>query len=109
MKSQSYSFSEPFSGNHARIEQVEWEGNRIQIQYWLEPYFESTLSQTFALIPIGKMPVAEYRVEMRQLPRDHEFIEMGYERLDEDWSRKVLCKAFRFTVANKREQVAPTC
>ncbi|MCI0334546.1 MAG: hypothetical protein L0228_15115 [Planctomycetes bacterium] len=96
-------FSEPCGGNHVRIEQVERVDNHIEIQYWLEPYFERTLSQTFALIPLGKLPPARYDVEMRQLPRDHKYIRLGLNPTDEDWSAKVLCKPFKFVMADKRE------
>jgi hypothetical protein len=91
-------FSEPSGGNHVRIEIVERVANRIEIQYWLEPYFESSLTETFALIPIDKLGLGKYHVEMRQLPRDQKFIACGYDEIDEDWGQKVLCKPFSFAV-----------
>ena len=94
-------FSEPPGGNHVRIEQVQRDDNHIEIQYWLEPYTEQTVTQDLALIPLGKLPAGKYEVEMRQLPRDHIFIKLGYKPLDEDWSRKLLCKPFKFVVADK--------
>jgi len=96
-------FSEPYGGNHVRLEQVERKGDHIEIQYRLEPYFERTLSETFALIPLGKLPVGVYHVEMRQLPREQKFIELGFEPLNKEWSGKVLCKSFSFTVSEKGE------
>jgi len=96
-------FSEPHGGNQVRIEQVERQGDHIEIQYRLEPYFERSLSETFALIPLGKMTVGKYRVEMRQLPREQKFIHWGYQPLDKKWSCEVLCRAFNFIVTEKRE------
>jgi hypothetical protein len=96
-------FSEPSGGNYVRIEQVELEDDKVEIQYRLEPYMELALSTSFALVPLGQMPAGEYHVEMRQLPRDQKFIEMGYMEFDEDWSGGVLCKPFSFVVTKSRE------
>jgi hypothetical protein len=96
-------FSEPAAGNRVQIQQVKREVGRIEIQYRLEPYFESSLSETFALIPLGKMPVGEYRVEMRQLPLDKKYNKWERKPIDEEWSNKFLCKRFSFAVVRKRE------
>jgi hypothetical protein len=61
------------------------------------------VTETFALIPIGKLDVGEYRVEMRQMPREQKFVALGYDETDEDWSKKALCKPFSFAVKAKRE------
>ena len=96
-------FSEPYGGNFVRIRQVEQKGEHIEIQYRLEPYLERTLSETFALIPLGKLPAGEYHVDMCQLPSEQKFSKLGRKPVDENWSREVLCKPFSFTVAKKRE------
>jgi hypothetical protein len=96
-------FSEPAGGNYVRIEQVELEGDKVEIQYRLEPHMELALSTSFALIPLGKIPVGEYHVETRQLPREEKFIQWGYREIDEEWGREVLCKPFRFVVTTIRE------
>lgn len=91
-------FSEPVGENHVRIEQVVRKGKRIEIQYRLEPYLEKSISQTFALIPLGKLAEGAYQVEMRQLPRDKKYEKWPGTSVDEEWSRNYLCKAFSFSV-----------
>lgn len=96
-------FSEPAGGNHVRIQQVVRKGERIEIQYRLEPYLESYVSQSLALIPLGRLPIGKYHVEAHQLPREEKFSKWGLKLLDEEWSREALCKSFSFTISNKRE------
>jgi hypothetical protein len=96
-------FSEPYGGNFVRMRQGERKGEHIKIQYRLEPYLERTLSETFALIPLGKLATGEYHVGMRQLPSEQKFSKLGQKPLDENWSRDVLCKPFSFAVRETRE------
>jgi hypothetical protein len=97
-------FAGPAGGNYVRLEQVQRKGNLIEIKYRLEPYFEHALSETFALIPLGKLPIGEYKVEMLQLPRREKFIAWGLEPFDKAWSSEVLCKPFSLTIIPKEKE-----
>jgi hypothetical protein len=98
-------FSEPISRYAVQIRQVTRKDNVIEIQYELVPDTDRGSHVNFALIPIGKLPVGTYRVELRQLPRDLKpaEIKMGFKTLDEEWSRNFLSKPFSFIVTEKRE------
>jgi hypothetical protein len=96
-------FSEPVSGDRVHVRNVERRGHNIEVQYRLEPYFEKHLSSGLALIPIGKLPVGEYHVELHQLPREKKYVERGFKPLNEEWSRKFLCKPFSFSVTEKAQ------
>jgi hypothetical protein len=91
-------FSEPPRGNQVRILKIKQHDRHFEIQYRLDPDFVRNSIQTFALIPIGNLRIGEYRVEMRQLPREEKYVKLGYGSLDEEWSRNFLCKPFSFTV-----------
>ena len=94
-------FSEPTSGNHLRIKQVTRKDNQVEIQYQLEPFFESHLSEDFALIPLGELPVAKYHIDMKQLPLDPKFSKLGRKPIDEESTNNALCKSFSFSVPEK--------
>jgi hypothetical protein len=96
-------FSEPISGTHNNLRAVERRGNDIEIQYQLEPYNEGHLTFDMALIPLGKMPVGEYRVKFRQLPIGKEFLQRGYKPINEKWDQTLLCKPFTFRVDENDE------
>ena len=98
-------FSDPISRYLVQLQQVEREDNEIEILYQLKPGIGGRNYSNFALIPLGKLRVGEYRVEMRQLRRELNPIEtkMGFKPLDEEWSRNFLCKPFSFVVHKKRE------
>jgi hypothetical protein len=78
------------------------ECTKVEIQYSIEPEIEG-YRFNLALIPLGKLPVGEYQVEMRQLPLEltSNEVKMGFKSLDEEWSRNFLCKSFNFTIAEK--------
>lgn len=96
-------FSEPISRYPVQIRQVQRDGKEIEIQYELVPDLNKGSHINFALIPLGKLEVGEYHVQMRQLPRKLEpaEIQLGFESPDEEWSRDFLCKPFKFMVTEK--------
>jgi hypothetical protein len=107
-------FSEPAWDNHVRIEEVARLGDRVVIRYWLEQHVESREeSMNLALIPLGKLPVGEYSLELKQLPRKQKsiqfkienprpgrknFVELGVPSLNAEWSRRFLSKPFSFQI-----------
>jgi hypothetical protein len=93
-------FSEPISRYRVQIREVNRIGNEIDIRYELAPS-ESRQSYTnFAVIPLGKLSVGKYNVDIQQLPREQTVAEakLGRKPLDDEWSREFLCKPFSFHV-----------
>jgi hypothetical protein len=97
-------FSFPSDGYRVHLHQVNRRDDEIELQYQLEPYAERVLSISFALIPIGILPVGEYNVEMTQIPTKQEFVALGYKRIDENWTRQFLCKRFSFRVVEEHAE-----
>jgi hypothetical protein len=90
-------------GGRVVLQHVERKSKRIEIQYRLEPRILQGGRINLALIPLGKLPIGEYRVDTHQLPLDEKWIKAGLKAVDAEWSRKFLCKPFNFTVAEKYE------
>jgi hypothetical protein len=95
-------FSHTASGNRVHVRHVERTNREIMIQFRLMPYFEKNLSLSLALIPIGKLPAGEYRVEMVQLPVERKYVEMGIKPLDKNWAKMFVCKSFSFSVKDRK-------
>jgi len=102
-------FSEPLSRYQVQIREVKREDHEIEIRYELEQSISERMTGSsfvnFALIPLGKLPVGEFRVKMSQLPREltPDEIKVGFKPLDKEWSRNFLSKPFSFTVTEKLE------
>jgi hypothetical protein len=96
-------FSEFISRYPVQIREVERKDNRIEVQYELVPDINWSSHINLALIPLGKLPAGEYRIELRQLPRKLKPVEvkLGFQELDKEWSRNFLCKPFSFKVEAK--------
>lgn len=98
-------FSEPVSKYRVRVGQVARTDNEVRIDYQLEAGVYGQDYHNFALIPVGKMSIGKYQVNMRQLPHEQTPIEIkkGFKPLDKEWSNNYLSAPFRFSVAEKRE------
>jgi hypothetical protein len=98
-------FSEPISRYRVQIRKVSLKDNRVEIQYELQKDIGGTNFTNFALMPLGQLPVGEYRVEMRQVARDLQLaeIKMGFKPLDNEWANNFLCKPFEFAVSQKNK------
>lgn len=97
-------FSEPSAGNRVHLRSITRKDDHFVIRYRLEPYTEMVLSMGFALIPVGKLPVGKYRVEMVQLPAEQKFVDRGFKSLDIDWSAQLVCSSFTFSVVENEDK-----
>jgi hypothetical protein len=85
-----------FTGHYVHLQKVERRGNRVELQYGGERYFEKHRSPRLALIPLGKLANGKYRVEM---VLDKKFVDKG-SKASEGWS--TVCKTFSFIVKDDK-------
>lgn len=93
-------FSHPCS-YFFRLKQVERVGNVITVRYEFEPHYSPESTVHFALIPLGKLPIGEYKVKMEQLPMEKKWQQAGFLRVHSP--RKFVSVSFAFTVAEKQK------
>lgn len=84
-----------------RLKQVERDVNTITVRYQFEPHYSPESTIHFALIPLGKLPIGDYKVEMEQLPMEKKWQEAGFLRVHNARARKLVNLPFSFTVAEK--------
>jgi hypothetical protein len=77
-------------GSYVHIQEVHRDGSRIEIQYRFVPHRTREVTAHFAMIPLGKLPVGKYTVEILQKHR-------GETRGPKNWELRV-CKSFEFSV-----------
>jgi hypothetical protein len=96
-------FSHPCS-YFFRLKQVERDANTFTVRYQFEPHYSPESTVHFALIPLGKLPIGDYRVKMEQLPMEKQWQEAGFLRVHDARARNLVSLPFSFSVAEKPPQ-----
>jgi hypothetical protein len=95
-------FSYQFAA-YVNLVSIERHGKDIEIQYRFVRPTNKIQTAHLALIPLGKLPVGEYRVSIKQVPMVQELIDGGYKPIEpqylrEDWGRRFVCQPFSFSI-----------
>jgi hypothetical protein len=98
-------FSHP-SSYFFRLKEIQQEGGAITVRYQFEPHFSPESTVHFALIPLGKLPIGDYKVEMEQLPKEERFQEAGFLRVHDARESNLVSRPFAFAVKEKPPQPA---
>jgi len=95
------------SAYRVELEKVERSGSVINIRYRLAPYQPADLSEKtlvdLALIPLGKLPAGEYRVEMTRSPMEQKHLDAGHKPVSDEQASRFVCQPFSFEVWNPPE------
>lgn len=70
-------FSYPAS-YYVRLKEVELSGGDIKVSYQFEPHSSIETTVHFTLIPLGKLPAGDYRVDFEQIPMDQKYLDAGF-------------------------------
>ncbi|MEX2170300.1 MAG: hypothetical protein WD851_13385 [Pirellulales bacterium] len=70
-------FSYPAS-YYVRLKEVKRSGREIKVLYQFEPHASVETTVHFALIPLGKLPAGDYRVDFEQIPMDQKYSDAGF-------------------------------
>ena len=77
------------------LRRVERIGNTIEVQYRLDGTGSSAFSERFALIPLGKLPVGEYHVNVIEAPTEKD---SDYPQDLAKMLHRTVCDSFTFSV-----------
>jgi len=95
------------SAYRVELEKVERRGPVIDIRYRLVPHQPSGQSDEtavgFALIPLGKLPAGDYRVEITQAPLEQQHLDAGFQAVSDEEASRIVCQPFSFEVWNLPE------
>lgn len=90
-------FSHP-SSYRVHIEKIDRHEDTFRIEYRFVPQPTVEPSIQLALIPVGKLPVGNYGVEMVQLPLEQEYLDAGFKPVSEEGSKRIVCQSYSFQV-----------
>lgn len=82
-------------GSYVHLESISITENTLTLTYRFVKHSTKTTEANFALIPLGKLPAGQYKVEMVQLPVEGEHSTN---------LSNIVCKPFRFSVTKQREK-----
>jgi hypothetical protein len=90
-------FSHSF-GQYVHLDKVERREKTIKIAYHFVPHETKQMTAHFALIPLGKLPVGKYRVDIVRLPLEQKYVEKGFKSVDSQWNNRAVCLPFSFEI-----------
>jgi hypothetical protein len=90
-------FSHSF-GQYVHLNDVERREKTIKIVYRFVPHKTKQLTAHYALIPLGKLPIGKYRVDIVRLPLEQKYVNQGFKSVDSQWGNRVVCQPFSFEV-----------
>lgn len=92
-----FSYTSPY---FIEFERIERRGAVIDIRYRFVPGIPPGSSVHFALIPVGKLPVGEYRARISQSPMDQKYLGAGFGPVSDEQASRFVCQSFSFNVSN---------
>jgi hypothetical protein len=94
----SYTF-----GPYVYLDHIERKGNTFEIYFRFVNHMTDEVTEHYAIIPVGKLPVGEYEVKIIQLPVDARLLgtKPDFRPVDLDAQRRVICKPFSFAVKSQ--------
>ncbi len=88
---------------YVHLHHVERKGNLINIRYRFVPHETEDTSRHVALIPLGKLPPGEYRVNVSQASIEQAYVKGFWPMSNEGGARRVVCNSFSFAVSEQRK------
>ncbi|MCI0333495.1 MAG: hypothetical protein L0228_09760, partial [Planctomycetes bacterium] len=89
---------------YVRLHKVERQGVTINVRWRFVPHETEETTEHFALIPLGKLPSGQYRVNIIRSPMEKKFADRSFRELREEVARRVVCGSFSFAVLQQGEQ-----
>ncbi len=89
-------------GRYVQLQKVVRDDNVIEVQYQFIPHKSKEVTQHFALIPLGKMVPGNMRVKITQVPMAREFVSAGWQPVQPDTERRIVCQPFSFDVEKQK-------
>jgi hypothetical protein len=90
------------SGYYVHLDKVEQRPGLVTISYQFVPHETRNLTRHFALIPLGKLPSGDVKVDIKRLPMQKKFIDAGFKESDSSAESRVA-QSFRFSVKGKND------
>lgn len=92
-----YSYTSPYV---IEFERIERRGAVIDIRYRFVPGIPPGSMVHFAMIPLGKLSVGEYRVEISQSSMEQKYVDAGFKPVSDKQASRIVCQPFSFNVSN---------
>lgn len=85
-------------GSYVYLDKVEQQSGLIVISYRFVPHETREVTNHLALIPLGKLPPGEVKVDIKRLPLEKKFLDVGFKELPSSAGSQIVAQSFRFTV-----------
>jgi hypothetical protein len=88
---------------YVHLHKVERQGNNVNIHFRFVPHEEEVTERYIALIPLGKLSLGKYRVNIIRSPMPQNYIDLGFRPMSDEVARRIVCRSFSFSVSEQGE------
>lgn len=85
---------------YVHLDSVQRSKSNIEIRYSFVPHDQSVMTEHFALIPLGRLPRGEYRIDIIRSPVSSKLIAQGYVPTSDAVADSTVCKSSEFEVTD---------
>jgi hypothetical protein len=94
----SIAFFTHYSPYYVHLAKVTRNGESVRIEYELIPHLTKEITLHFALIPLGKLPSGNYKVDVVAKPTAEKLIAGGFKEVSEEKKARIVSSSFKFHV-----------
>ncbi|MFO0789994.1 MAG: hypothetical protein U0805_11105 [Pirellulales bacterium] len=96
-------FFSRLAGQYVHLKRIERRDNTFEVGYQVVPHMTTNSTWHLALIPVGKLPIGKYHVQITQLPGGKDktgHLAGGFSASE---AQHIVCGAFSFSVVDRKE------
>ena len=97
-------FFSHLAGQYVHLKRIERHDTKIEVGYQVVPHMTTNSTWHFALIPVGKLPIGKYEVQINQLPGGKDKTGHFVGGLPASEAQRIVCGLFSFSVVDQKDE-----
>ncbi len=95
-------FFSRLAGQYVHLKRIERHDKKFEVGYQVVPHLTTNSTWHFALIPVGKLPIGKYQVQITQLLGGKDKSGRLVGELPASEAQRIVCGSFSFSVVDRK-------
>jgi hypothetical protein len=96
-------FFSRLAGQYVHLKRIERHDNKFEVGYQVVPHLTTNSTWHLALIPVGKLRIGKYQVQITQLPGGKDKTGHLVGGLSASEAQRIVCGSFSFSVVDRKD------
>jgi hypothetical protein len=97
-------FFSRLAGQYVHLKRIERHNNKFDVGYQVVPHLTTNSTWHLALIPVGKLPIGKYQVQVSQLPGGKDKTGHLVGKFSASDAQHIVCGSFSFSVVDPNDK-----